>query len=213
MQQITIRDIDAKDIPDIHCVIRTIWDWDDVSDDQAVVDATVGMYLNDVLYDSTFGKIALLGDQVVGVIFGSVEGQPAIFRGVQTNSMEHMMVLLGASDDDRHNIYDYLSKLRGAYEQLICGREDGYDGTLDFLVLSEDARGMGIGKKLWHELTKYFKAHKVQTIYVYTDTDCNFGFYEHLGFARIGEKMVAFEEYGESYTENIFLYDYRFEQE
>ena len=39
---------------------------------QETLDATLGLYLNQVLYHSTFGKVAVLNDEVVGLILGTL---------------------------------------------------------------------------------------------------------------------------------------------
>lgn len=41
----------------------------------AIVEACVPVYFAPVLYGATFGRVALLDNKVVGVIFGSVEGE------------------------------------------------------------------------------------------------------------------------------------------
>lgn len=206
MQQITIRDIEASDIPGLHNLIRNTWDWESLSEDENVLQALVGMYLNEVLHEGTFGKVAVLNDKVAGVVFGVVEGEEHIFRGLQENSMDFVLTLLNTSEYERKTIYDYFTKLNTAYEDLL--RDTHYDGTLDFLITAQEAQGLGLGKKLWLESVKYFNSHNVRSIYVYTDTECNFGFYEHLGFSKVREKKVAFVFEDEVFISDILLYDY-----
>lgn len=117
---------------------------------------------------------------------------------------------MNASQSDRENISDFLSKIAQTYDELVEDRIDAYEGSLEFFVVSEKARGLQIGKKLWHELQSYFEIHHTQAIYVYTDTSCHYGFYDYNGFKRQSQQDVTFKMLGESQPLTIFLYDYHF---
>ncbi|MCL2400381.1 MAG: GNAT family N-acetyltransferase [Defluviitaleaceae bacterium] len=207
MHNIEIRNVEAKDIPMIKEVIAKVWNWTDLIEDNQTLDAVVGIYLNQVLYEATFGRVAVLNNKVVGVIFGSVDGIEPKYRMLLENCTNHTLTLLAASESDRINTFEYLSKLSITYQELISDYIDNYDGTLDFLVLSKESHGLGIGKSLWMALKSYFDENNAKSIYLYSDVECNYGFYEHFGFARKAEKEVIFKFNEEDYKMNIFLYD------
>jgi len=125
----------------------------------------------------------------------------------------HAFTLLGAPDIIRRNIHEYFSKERDAYGRLIRGINGDYDGTLDFLILGKEAQGLGIGKNLWLALKAYFLETGAKAIYLYSDTDCNFGFYESQGFRRKREMETTFVFEGTPYVTNQFLYEYHLSQE
>ena len=202
-----IREVKPQDIPAIKTVIAEAWDWVSLIEDAETLKSTIGIYLNQVLYEGTFGRVAVLNDKVIGVIFGSIDGAPPEYRMLMEDGSAHAVVLLGASETDRKNIYEYLSKVRATYEELVSGFIDNYDGTLDFLVLTKEAQGLGIGKSLWVALKSYFEENNATSIYLYTDTECNFGFYEHCGFTKRAEQDVTFAFDGEDFQTSIFLYD------
>jgi len=209
MKSAIIREVEAKDIPAIKNAINDVWPWSDLIQDKKTLDATLGMYLNQVLFEATFGRVAVLNDEVVGVIFGIVNDSEPKYRMLLEDSASHTLTLLGASDTERKGIYEYFSKITLVYEQLNSD-PDKYDGTLDFLVLTNAAQGFGIGKSLWLALKAYFKEHNAKSIYLYSDDECNFGFYEHQGFRRTGEQKTAFNFDGEIFESGIFLYEYKF---
>ena len=204
---IIIRDVEAGDIPSIKAIIGATWDWLDIIECKATLDAALGIYLNQVLHDSTFGRVAVLNDKIVGVIFGSVDEAELKYKMLIENSTIHALTLLGSSDADRKNIYEYLAKTMMVYKQLINGLEDNYDGTLDFLVLAKEAQGLGLGKNLWRELKAYFKENNAESIYLYSDTKCNFGFHERQGFIKRCEQEVVYNLTEEAVRINHFLYD------
>jgi len=208
-----IRDVQAKDIPAIKGVIGEVWDWAELAEDEKIFDATVGMYLNQVLYESAFGRVAVLNDKVVGVIFGSVNAAEPKYRMLMEDGTAHTLTLLGAPEDVRQIVHEYFAKLSTVYEQLVSGILDSYDGTLDFLVLSKDAQGLGIGKDLWMALKSYFEDNGAKSVYLYSDTDCNFGFYERQGFTKRREREITFVFDDEAETVSQFLYEYHFDKQ
>ena len=212
MKEILIRDVKEEDFPEIKEIIDETWEYSDLFDGERALDAALGLYFNQVLYGCSFGKAAVLDGKVIGVIFGYVNGESPKYRMMQEDNSEYILTLLNMPEGERKNINEYMSKLHYTYEKLLNGKKASYDGTLDFLILSEEARGLKIGRKLWDELAVYFKKNDVKSIYVFTDTECNFGFYEHLGFSRKGQQDVTYIFDDEPFEATIFLYDYQFDQ-
>ena len=207
MNQITIRDVEVRDIPEIKVIIGTVWDWLDLIDDTLILDATLGIYLNQVLYKATFGRVAILNDKVVGTIFGSVDGAEPKYRMLLEDGSAHALTLLGASEKNRKNVFEYLSRINNINEQLLSAAPGNYDGTLDFLILANESQGSGIGKNLWMALKSYFEKNGAKSVYLFSDTECNVGFYEHYGFTRRGAQSTAFDFGGDIFETDIFLYD------
>ena len=85
-----------------------------------------------------------------------------------------------------------------------------YDGELAFFAVSKTCRGMGIGKALFQKAMEYMRSQSIGSFYLFTDTSCNCGFYEHQGMQRKAGQMYSMKM-GEL-TENFefFLYDYHF---
>ena len=207
---IIIKEVTQSHIPQIKNIVKHIWAWEEMSESEEVLNATLTMYMNNVLYDSTYGRAAFVDGKMVGVIFGIMNGQYPKYRMMVENSMNPAIALINASNNERKAFSEYMTKINAAYAQLLKGKENNYDGTLNFLVLSKEARGLGIGKKLWLTLAEHFKSHKAKSIYVYTDSDCNFKFYEHLGFNKAGALPITIDIYGKPYSPDIFMYDYDF---
>jgi ribosomal protein S18 acetylase RimI-like enzyme len=67
---------------------------------------------------------------------------------------------------------------------------------------------MGIGKRLMNDLKDYFSKMSAESISVFTDSKCNYGFYDSQGFRRIGTKDVVLNMTPEMGPMRIFLYDY-----
>ena len=65
----------------------------------------------------------------------------------------------------------------------------------------------GIGGKLFKYLLDYMKEIKANEIFLFTDTSCNYKFYEHKGMNRRGEKKHTYNIAGQQADMRFFLYD------
>ena len=68
-------------------------------------------------------------------------------------------------------------------------------------------RGKGVGKMLYRKMLDYMRAHSIEKFFLFTDTSCNYGFYEHQGMQRRCEKQKTFEIDGKKAEMTFFLYD------
>ena len=207
MSDIIIRDITADDIPAIKDVVREVWDWEGFLEDDAVIDACVAVYFSPVLHEATFARAAVLNGKVAGVIFGVADGEAPCYKHLLEDLTPYIITLMQAKKSDRLAICEYITRLKNVYTELIDGIEDDYDGTLDFLVLSKAAQGKGIGKQLWLALKDYFDEKNSSKVYLYSDNECNFAFYERQGFNRRREKDILL--YDEEDVSEQYLYEYK----
>ena len=64
------------------------------------------------------------------------------------------------------------------------------DGEIRFLAANPDNRVKGVGTLLLNELARREAGRE---IYLFTDTNCTYQFYEHRGFERAGEQDIVLE--------------------
>ena len=76
-------------------------------------------------------------------------------------------------------------------------------------MVDSACRGKGIGKLLFESAILYMKEQNLDSFYLFTDTSCNYGFYEHHGMIRKGEKKCILDMNGKSVEMNFFIYDYK----
>ncbi|AZH29536.1 GNAT family N-acetyltransferase [Paenibacillus sp. M-152] len=175
-----IRDIRKKDIEPIKAIIADTWNAKDFIEDEGVINAAVTMmFISSILNKSTFGRVATLDGEVIGVIFGSRVGETTSYRMLQEDYTSELLQLLNLNDIERKVFVELTSMTNEAYSKLIRGKEDEFQGCLEFFAVSEKARGKKIEKKLFNELISYLRDTKATKIYVYTDTMSNYGFYDH----------------------------------
>ena len=92
-------------------------------------------------------------------------------------------------------------------EQLLRGCKKTYPAELALFAVRSSCQGKGIGKKLFHSALAYLKQQGLDEFYLFTDTSCNYGFYEHQGMCRRGQREHLFQINGQTVSMNFFLYD------
>lgn len=205
-----IRDIRTEDIEPIKAIISNTWNANDFIDDKDIINAAITMmFISPVLNKSTFGRVATLDGEVIGVIFGSSVGEKKTYRLLQDDYTNELLQLLNLNDIERNVFIELTSATNESYNRLISGKENEFQGCLELFVVSEEARGKKIGKKLFNAFISYLIETKAKRIYVYTDTMSNYGFYEHTGFVRLGEELTEFNLPNGKMENTNFIYEYK----
>ncbi|MEK5406615.1 GNAT family N-acetyltransferase [Paenibacillus sp. FSL W8-0439] len=205
-----IRDIRKEDIEPIKSIIADTWNAKDFIEDDGIINAAVTMmFISPILNKSTFGRVATLDGEVIGVIFGSRVGEITSYRLLQEDYISELLQLLNLNDIERKVFVELTSMTNEAYSKLIRGKENEFQGCLEFFAVSEGARGKKVGKQLFNELISYLKNTKTNKIYVYTDTMSNYGFYDHNGFVRLDEEVTVFNLPNGKLENTNFIYEYK----
>ena len=105
---------------------------------------------------------------------------------------------------------------RGAHELMALGvegelmsataRRQGhtYDAEVILLILDRMMQGSGVGARLFDGMEQAFRQAGAQRYFLYTNTGCNVGFYDHRGLTRRIERTVPGKD-GSATT--YYLYD------
>ena len=150
------------------------------------------------LQEMTWGVKALLRGRMVGVI---------VTHGTHTSAetAEHFghvgaearkraeELLTAARERAEHpdNIEPtepiYLDEIR-ATKEMRAEADLGSIPRILLLVVSAEARGHGLGKRLINRALDHFRRHGAERYWLVTDTDCDWTFYEHLGLERLADR-------------------------
>lgn len=209
MKRVIYRNILYSDYEIIKQLIGDAFGFTEFIKDKELLDIALSGYLQDCILDSSFSKVAQIDDKVIGFILGNAKkdknrisncGNPLNFNN---NEIDLMI-----SNEENKNLLKEFSKFTDTYKELIKKKENTFQGCVQLFVVSEKSRGLGVGKNLIKHLFDYMKSMDVKSLYLFTDTRCNYGFYDSQNFNRIDEKEVYFDSIGSSL--NIFLYSYNF---
>ncbi|MCQ2084696.1 MAG: GNAT family N-acetyltransferase [archaeon] len=129
-------------------------------------------YIKDYVSRSDYCRVAVLDGKVVGIATVCVE--------IHTDN--YVIPEEFADSEyfrDRETMDTLDARLRSEID--ISGL-----GELVLIIVSKEHKGKHIGSALMDDVSGYLRDHGCRGMHISTDTDCNYGFYEHLGSEKVG---------------------------
>lgn len=209
MSKVIYRDINKKDYEDIKKLICEAFGFDEFIKSEELLDITTALYLQECIEGSSFSKIAEKDNKVIGIILGKSNNDKLIVPEVYKKDLINEDIARTImADEENVMVIKEFSKIQNTYKEIIAGKEDTFEGCIQLFIVSKESRGLGIGKKLLNYLFKYMKSREVNSIYLYTDTRCNYKFYDSQNFRCLSEKELVFDSINKKL--DVFLYGYKF---
>lgn len=206
MGKIVYRTLVKEDCDRIKELINRAFGFYQFVEDEKFLDEILNVYMQDCILASTYSRVAVKDNKVVGIILGSADkGKKISNLGNRISALGSMMKIAFSNKENKKAVKEF-GKIHQAYEEIIKGKKKDFQGVIQLFIVSEECRGQGVGKALIKELSNYMKDMGVRSFYLYTDTRCNYGFYDSQNFNRLGEKEMNFEAVPASLT--VFLYGY-----
>ncbi len=203
--QITLRDYQKQDFKVLEDIIRKTWHYDEFSSPKTA-SKLARVFLSSCLTNYTFSRVAVDNGVPVGIIFAnnkSIHKCPLSLKFQQIRAV----ISLFLSKEGR-NASKIFGNVNGIDKQLLseCGKS--YPAELALFAVNSSYRGKGIGKILFQSVLDYMNEQKINEFYLFTDTSCNYGFYEHQGMVKRCEKEHLFDIKGQSAKMIFFIYEY-----
>lgn len=205
-EQIILRAYQKTDQKALENVVREAWKYDRFCSPKTAA-KMAKVYLNSCLTNQTFTRVAEINGEPVGIIMGKDIQNHKCPISLRIKWIQSI-VSLYISREGRE-ISKIFECVQGIDEELLsyCGKE--YKGELAFFAIIEKCRGKGLGRKLFQTVVDYMKSKSISEFYLFTDTSCNYPFYEHLGLKRRCEKKQLIDVKGEKGDMTFFIYDYQ----
>lgn len=201
-----LREFQQGDSSALTQIIRETWGYNRFCS-QKTAEKLAKAYLYSCLADQTYTQVALVDDVPVGIIMAkSIAAYHYPFLFEIKKAMAIFDLLCSKEGREVSRTFLEVEKV----DQELLHRCSPYDGELAFFAVSKTCRGMGIGKALFQKAMEYMRSQNIGSFYLFTDTSCNYGFYEYQGMQRKAKQMYSMKM-GEL-TENFefYLYDYHF---
>ena len=143
---------------------------------------------------------AYMDNKLVGVLLADIKNKPKIchsfWRSLYVKIFKTIMETFVKGGAD---IYDEANKVM--FKEY--AKKASPDGEICFLAADPTIQGKGIGSMLLKELEK---REKGKLIYLYTDDNCTYQFYERKGFERSEEQKITMELGGKTVPLTCLLY-------
>jgi len=140
------------------------------------------------------------GDRLAGVLMADMKGEEKKYRSLWRRLyVAAVGFVMKIGFGDSNSPYDKANRdMFDAYRKT-----EEPDGEICFLAADPDGQGKGTGGALLAELAR---REAGKTIYLYTDENCTYQFYERKGFRRVGEKDIRMDIHGVDVPLTCMLY-------
>ena len=204
INDVIYRDFEKKDIPELATLVAGIWN-PTLKGETALLAGIID--LAHFAIRATFCRVAVLNDEVVGVAAvrtGEPEAENVkfwtnmsnrAFGGLKNDSPEAEQAL--------STYYDFENK---AHDQMLerCECDTTYELTL--FAVSSKARGHGVGSELLRQMTDHLKEAGAKNYFLYTDTNCNWQYYENRGMKRCAAYVAKDEPHEQLNGQELYIY-------
>jgi len=200
MAEVKLRELKASDYAPLAEMINAEWKFDLYSDKNGMKMAL--HYLLSCVDNSNVTEVLEVDGKTSGILVIRDMDGSLIDKKEESDALLSEM-----SGDPGLDIYlkDF-EILHDTYEEFAKVYKQPEWSEMRLLILSEDVKGMGLGRLLFNEAESVSRSAGMTGLFFYTDTDCNVGFYDHIGAERICSKQISLM--GEEL--NIFGYRYLF---
>lgn len=153
---------------------------------------------------ATHAAVAEQNGRVLGVILGSIPMNVTRAQVLRHRLRQARLALpMLASGAGRNGLCEQLGILH-ADRTLTRTVGKTYQAEIALFLVSPEAKGHGVGGRLFAHMLDWFQAIGVSEYFLFTDTTCDYGFYEHKGLERMAAETLSLAP-GE--TLNCFLYE------
>lgn len=201
---VQIREFKQEDYSALAQIIRETWNYDRFCSPKNAVRLAMA-YLDGCLAEQTFIRVALTEDKPVGVIMAKDIAAHYCPFSLRLHQIGSVLGLLSTKEGrSSFRMFREVERI----DRVLLGRCGPYEGELTFFAVKKTCRGMGVGTLLFREALEYFRMGDISSFYLYTDTSCNYGFYEHQGMQRRAEQPICMDIRGRSEEAVFYLYDF-----
>ena len=204
--QIKFREYQKQDFQPLKEIIRETWHYDEFSSPKTA-SKLAEVFLSSCLTNYTYSQVAILNDEIVGIIL--VKDIKAHRCTLYNRYRQIKSILKLYLSSEGRKVSQIFKNVNGIDRQLLNDCQKTYPAELALFAVSSSCQGKGIGKQLFQSALDYMKSRHLEEFYLFTDTSCNYRFYEHQGMTRRCEKEHIFNINGQSAKMNFFIYDYQ----
>lgn len=156
---------------------------------------------------STWLQVALINDQVVGLLFGFLRDDLRLGQRLK-ESFQAINMLLKVLTGKYGKIRKKIKFLKCliATERKVRKIAPKAGNEITLFIVDSKQQGKGIGRKLLQNFLDRAQILDIEQIYVYTDPLSNWRFYEKYGFSRKGEFIDDFNSYMKKKQTMGFVY-------
>ena len=202
--EVTYRDFKEEDIPELALLLADIWN-PTLEGEPALVAGKVD--LAHFAVRATHCRVAELNGEVVGVAAVRV-GNPKeedvnFWSEISCEAFEKLKEISPEAELELRGYYDFEEK---AHTQMLANCDCDTTFELTLFAVSSKARGHGVGSELLSQMINHLKEAGADNYFLYTDTNCNWQYYENRGMKRCAKYVAENEPHERLNGQELYIY-------
>jgi|GEM_PF-1527240 len=181
MAEIVFRDTVESDYRDLATILEKQWRFSLYSKDRCLELSEI--FLLSIINGSNKAETVVVDGKPQGVLVLSDMDGETIDRSAELGSRLESAKQIPNFDrcmEEMEGFHRIYSKYAKAY------KHDDW-AELALIIVSDSCKGIGLGRKMIDEARRITSEYGSKGLFFYTDTECNYGFYDHIGAVRVGE--------------------------
>lgn len=206
MDEIFFRELCSSDIIAVKHMLEEIWEIDKFT---AGNSKTANCIISSILYNDlitqNYSEIAVLDGNVVGVLLARIKDSKNTHI-IWTLKSLYYSLCLKVFKKNKAGCMEYL-KVEQSFKKLLV--QNSFDSELIFFMVNDNLRGKGVGKSLLSHYLDKCRSNDVVNLCLVTDTQCNYEYYDRIGFTLECEDAFRLELSSGPAEHKTFLYSYK----
>ncbi len=209
MANITYRSFENKDINALIELCNLAWSFKDYTTNETTRKALVKTDAYGALMGSNYSIIAYENDNPAGILIGQNKHFLNIFRKLKYRLMfwGSLFKLMFIHKDAKDALNNF-RKIDRSYQKLYKKMNKKYQSEVVLFIVHPSMQGKGVGKTLMNRFIEQCKEKNFDRFYLFTDTSCNYGFYDHFGFTHLASESVNLSLKSQDEIMTSFIYEY-----
>lgn len=209
MEKVIYRSLKKEDFEAVGDIICSAFHLQNYVKNEKVLKSFKMSYVYNCLSEATKCIAAEKDGKVEGIIMGKANKAYSLPKHLTyiAKAVYYNVKMTVSALIYRENAKDF-KKLHKIYAGFLKETKENFNGVFTLFAVNENLRGLGVGKTLLSLLSDHWKENGTSYVYLFTDTTCNYGFYDSHGFKRLSEKPLTVISNGQPMDMTIFFYGY-----
>lgn len=205
VSRVLYRPFEESDFDAIATILQADWHNDSDNDGYNYLEACADLCY--CLSVSTFSQVACIDGKVRGISLARAGAPDPAWAERWKRSEHDILGQLKQIDPGLAAEYDaYVRAQIRINNHLLQQSGVSHSDEITLLAVSSDTQGLGIGTVLLDAATSYVSSQGAGIVYLYTDTDCSWKFYERHNFKRLACHRATWKEQIADFPKESFLY-------
>lgn len=204
MENLIYRAVKRKDHKLIKEELKKLWQLDTMSLNPRIIDKIVSCNFIHILRCADYAEAAICDEKTAGIFFARTSGKRDFFKNIYYLPAElYLSAMLKLSGE---KIVSEYKKIENAFKTMYSQLNKKFDGEIILFLVSESFKRKGIGKNLIGRYEKKCIKNKIKKIFLFTDTHCNYEYYDKNGFKKECSKQFMITTLNGEVPHETYIY-------